>query len=111
MFKGIENCVGTTVKGWGRVDVVHVDCTYLPEGSLELDIDGLWEVFVDLPEDLFGTEELELTMIVDGVRDGVNREDMDGKVLCLDKEAADELRHIVSVELWDKMLDEMDEFE
>ena len=50
-------------------------------------------------------------MIVDGVRDGVNREDMDGKVLCLDKEASDELRHIVSVELWDKMLDEMDEFE
>ena len=40
MFKGIENCVGTSVKGWGRVDVVHVDCTYLPEGSLELDIDG-----------------------------------------------------------------------
>lgn len=107
--KMLEECLGTTVKDWGRVDVENIDCSQLWENQVRLNIDGLWSVIIELPDDLFQVETLELEMRVETVEDGVSRGDMDRKILCLDEESTVALQYVIADNLWGEVVDGMRE--
>lgn len=99
-YKLVQDCFGTTVKNWGRVDLCDLDYSDITDHKVVCWIDGLWQVQFYLPRNFFLVETVEVELeVIDSDADAL-WSDMDGKTLVFDAEATRAMQVEVAENLW-----------